>query len=323
MNVHVFAKDKPCLICRPRRTPVHCGLVLAFLICQINIPAVKKILILALLPALFSSCKKDSDGFRALALAEETRLNVAYGSDAQQKMDLFLPAGRTQAGTKVLVLIHGGAWGGGDKDDFGPVIPTLIQRLPGWAIVNLNYRLGAAPATNLAPTQENDVRTAMAFIVSEASNYHFNTNKLGLLGGSAGAHLALLQGYKYSSPTPKAIVDYFGPTDMAGIYNFSSYVNQLQLEILMSGTPATNASLYYSFSPINYVTSKSAPTLILHGDADEVVPLEQSTALKTKLQSAGATVQMVVYPNEGHGFGEAAQADSVDKLVAFLTMYVR
>lgn len=283
----------------------------------------KKVFILGLLSILFSSCKRNSDEFRAPALAEETKVNVAYGNDAQQKMDLFLPAGRTDAGTKVLVLIHGGAWSGGDKDDFGPAMPTFKQRLPGWAIVNLNYRLGEAPATNPAPTQEDDIRTAMIFIVSEASKYHFNTDKLGLLGSSAGAHLALLQGYKYPLPKPKAIVDYYGPTDMVGMYNLSPYISQLQLEALMSGTPATNASLYYSFSPISYATSGSPPTLILHGEVDEIVPLEQSTALKTKLQAAGATVQMVVYPNEGHGFGEAAQTDSVDKLIAFLTTYVR
>lgn len=74
-------------------------------------------------------------------------LDEAYGTDATQKMDVFLPEGRSTATTKVVVLIHGGSWSSGDKSDFTDYFDTLKKRVPGYAIFSINYRL-ATGTTN-------------------------------------------------------------------------------------------------------------------------------------------------------------------------------
>ena len=88
--------------------------------------------------------------------------------------------------------------------------------MPDYAIFNINYRL--VNGSNLFPTQEHDVKTAIDFIVTNSTEYHVNKNKLVLLGVSAGGHLALLQGYKCNNPKVAAIIDFFGPTDLLTMF---------------------------------------------------------------------------------------------------------
>jgi len=268
----------------------------------------KKIFIIAFSAVVFISCKKN-DVNNNNSLPAQTITNISYGTDAAQKMDLYLPAGRTDDSTKLIVLVHGGAWTIGDKSDFSSYISTLQKRLPGYTIANINYRL-ATTTTNHFPTQENDMKSAIDFLVSKSSTYHYS-QKIVLLGASAGAHMALLQAYKYPAPKILAVVDFFGPTDMTGLYNFyaSNPADQLAFQILMNGTPTSNSSLYSQSSPINFVTSQSSPTIIFHGSIDDVVPVDQSTSLKNKLASVGVATEMTVYPNLGHDVWPAATMD--------------
>ena len=265
----------------------------------------------------FIACKKE-EAFINQPLAEQTMTNVSYGPDPAQKMDIYLPANRTTTDTKIFIMIHGGAWSSGDKTELNDYIPVFKQRLSNYAIFNINYRLAVLPGTNLFPAQENDVKTAFDFIMGKAGDYKFNPAKLAVLGASAGGHLALLQSYKNSTPKVKALVDMFGPTDMVTLYNTSTPLAQAGLQSLLAGTPITNPSLYQTSSPIQYVTAQSPPTLILHGGVDPLVPIAQSNALKTKLQAMGASVQMVTYPLEGHGWTGPSLNDTYDKITAFL-----
>ncbi len=263
------------------------------------------------------ACKKEAADV-INQLPEQTLTNVSYGSDTAQRMDVYLPANRTTANTKMLILIHGGGWVGGDKTDFNEYMVVFKQRLPDYAIFNINYRLAVLPSTNPFPTQENDVKAAFAFIITKSDEYKFNKEKLAVLGASAGAHLALLQVYKNGTPKVKAVVDMFGPTDMVSLYATPNVLLKSIIQLLHSGTPATNPSLYQSSSPINYVTAQSTPTLILHGGADPLIPIAQSITLKNKLQSMGATVQMVTYPLEGHGWTGASLIDTYQQITDFL-----
>lgn len=254
--------------------------------------------------------------------AEKTILDVSYGSDPEQRMDVYLPANRNTSETKVLVLVHGGSWSSGDKTEFNEYIPVFKQRLPGYAIFNINYRLGQLPSSNPFPTQENDVKAAFDAIVARAEEYKFNKEKLAALGVSAGAHLVLLQAYKNNSPNVKAVVDMFGPTDLVALHNnATTSLEQLVLQALLGGTPATNPALYESSSPINFVTAQSPPTLILQGGADPLVAPSQSTALQAKLEAANVPVQMILYPTEGHGWTGANLTDSYTRIEAFLKTY--
>ncbi len=268
------------------------------------------------------SCQKESN-LGTTELAAQTQLNIAYGTDASQKMDIYLPASRTTAATKVMVLIHGGGWSTGDKTDFTAYVDTLKRRLPGYAIFNINYRL-ATGAVNLFPTQENDVKAAIEFIYGKRNEYKIS-DKYVLLGTSAGAHLSLLQANKYTNPVKiKAVVDFFGPTDLVDMYNnpASPFAPPSAVSAVVGATPTNNLTLYQQSSPIIFISAQSPPTIILQGGVDILVSPSQSVSLKNKLQSFSVTHQYVFYSTENHGWVGANLTDSFDKIGIFLAANV-
>ncbi|MBL0234715.1 MAG: alpha/beta hydrolase [Chitinophagaceae bacterium] len=281
----------------------------------------KPIILLFTLVIIVSSCQKSSTGGGSVPVAASTLLNYSYGADPLQKMDIYLPEGRSTATTKLLIMVHGGAWTQGDKSEFTPYVDTLKRRLPGYAIININYRL-ATGTINFFPTQEQDMKAAVDLIYSKRAEWLIS-DKFVLLGGSAGGHLVALQAYKYSSPSIKAVIDYFGPTELVDMYNNPpTPLIPILLTQILGGTPATKASLYQSSSPLNFVTAQSAPTLIFHGGTDIVVSPSQSVLLKTKLTTMGVVNQYYFYPTEPHGFTAATMTDTFDKIGTFLTAYV-
>jgi len=283
----------------------------------------------AFLPVLLTcfviaSCKKSDDTPAPVAIAAKTMLDVAYGTDPLQKMDIYLPANRSPVNTKALVLIHGGGWTQGDKNDFALTIDTLQKRLPDYAIFNLNYRL-AGVGGNLFPTQELDTKAAIDFINGNLSSYVVS-NKFVFMGASAGAHLSLLNAYKYhSNVNAKAVVDFFGPADMADMYNNPGAYPPLSIAYLLGGTPTSNPTAYAQSSPMTFVNAQSCPTIIIQGGLDPLVNyLTQSTALKNKLTAFNITNEWVFYPTGGHGNWDAATyTDAYDKIQAFLAANVK
>ncbi len=270
------------------------------------------------------SCNKNSGGepvtVTTNAAIKLDTLNIAYGVlDPKQNMDIYLPPNRTDVNTKVFVMIHGGAWTAGDKSDFTSTVSTIQSGLSNYAIININYRLAAVPATNLWPTQYTDVKAAFDYIISNANHYHYNANKIIVMGASAGAHLAMLKAYNNNTDARiKAVVNFFGPTDMVELYNFQTGINQQLFSLFMGGTPISNAPAYSTASPLTFVNASSPATIIFHGTADAVVPLSQSTRLNTALQTAGVIKQYNEYAGEGHGaFSAANNADAFSKAIAF------
>src|SRR5687768_2932098 len=109
----------------------------------------------------------------AVHLPSETFTNVAYGEDDRQTMDIYLPEGRDTNTTKLMILLHGGGWTRGDKNEFTPYISALQQRLPGYAFANINYRL-FDNGEHRFPDQENDIKMAVDFLMSKRSEYSFS-----------------------------------------------------------------------------------------------------------------------------------------------------
>ena len=176
-----------------------------------------RISLIALFIIVLVGCKKSDTP--APGLAAETRLAVKYGLDPKQAMDIYLPAGRSAATTKAMILIHGGGWTLGDRADLNAFVDTLRRRQPDYAIFNISYRLSAAP-DNVFPTQELDVKAALEYIYDRINSEYKISDRWVLLGASAGAHLAMLQGYKYAGPVrPKAIVSFFGPSNLTEMFN--------------------------------------------------------------------------------------------------------
>ncbi len=265
---------------------------------------------------LFLACDKDN------VAPAQNLVNVNYGPDAAQRLDAYLPEERSSSTTKVIILVHGGGWYQGDKADFNEYIDSLQDRLPGYAIFSINYRL-ANGFGNLFPTQENDVKLAIQFIYDKADEYKIS-KKFVLLGASAGGHLVLLHGYKYSTPVKvKAVIDFFGPTDLVDMYNNpTDFAQRSLLMSVLGGDPTSIPALYQQSSPINFATSESPPTLMLHGGLDPVVAHQQSEMLDAKLQTLGVAHQYVYYPAERHGWVGANLIDSFDKIAAFIKAHV-
>lgn len=290
----------------------------------------KQFLLYLFIPILFfSSCTKDNDftpdepNPTKEAVQEK---DIRYGSDKWHVLDYYLPANRSTTSTKVIILLHGGAWASGDKSEMDPIIDSIKKRFPDWAVFNLNYRLAEVAITgtkNIFPAQEEDVKTALQYIYDRRSQFVIS-DKWVLAGASAGAHLALLQAYKYNTPVkPKAVVDFFGPTDMTLLYNHYLQINDipmlLGLNALLNGTPTNNASLYTSSSPITYANT-AVPTIIFHGGEDDVVPTAQSETLMDKLASFSIKREYKLYPEQTHGWSDPAiWNDCLNKIQNFLT----
>jgi acetyl esterase/lipase len=282
----------------------------------------------------FSACKKSDSNTQTptnptpTPLAASTTNDVSYGAGGSQKMDVFLPAGRTTASTKVLILIHGGGWVIGDKADLNGFISNIKLRLPDYAIFNINYTLANSLISNAFPTQENDVKAAVDFIYANRNNYSVS-DKIALLGISAGAHLSLLQAYKNTTPKIKAVVDLYGPTDMVDMHNNppSSIVNPLFIRWIVTGSsfgfPAANPNAYTSSSPLSQVNAVSPPTIIFQGGLDTLVRPSQSANLAAKLSQNNVANQYVFYPSEGHAYLGASLDDTFNKTVAFLNVHVQ
>jgi acetyl esterase/lipase len=294
----------------------------------------RQILFLVSVTILLFSCQKNKYDTVAppvvtpVGIAASTLTNVAYGTDPLQKMDVFLPSNRATTATKVMIVIHGGGWSIGDKTDMSAYVDILKTRLPDYAFFNVNYRLSTLASPNPFPVQELDVKALTDFINSKRAEYIIS-DKFVLLGASAGAHLALLQAYKYATPKIKAVVDLYGPTDMADMYTnpASTFAPATSIAFVVTGnpfgTPALFPAIYNSSSPLNYVTSVSAPTIIFHGGADSLVRPTQSTRLITKLTQNNVVNQYVPYPLENHAYQGASLNDTFDKAIAFLNTNVQ
>lgn len=246
----------------------------------------------------------------------------SYGNDRQQKMDIYLPSNISDS-TILMIIVHGGAWVGGDKSQFNPYVNALRQLLPNYAFANINYRL-YRNGTNRFPAQEEDMNAAVKYLGGRLKEFGLPP-KLVLLGASAGAHLALLQAYKYPQTLkPLAVVSFFGPTDINDLYTNSRNPDvKPMLQSLLGGTPASNPKIYTQSSPVEYVAADSPPTLLLQGGRDRLVHAEQANILAKRLESAKVVHQLKIYPEEGHGWSGAPLFDSFARVASFLKSNVK
>ena len=278
---------------------------------------------------LLVSCNSKTDRTNAMATATEL-MDQPYGDHEKQKCDLFLPAGRSAKSTPVLFLIHGGAWAAGDRTNYHSEIKRLQNIFPQMAFVSVGYRLADGKTmTNLFPTQEEDVKACVQYVLDHRKQYGIS-KKYALYGGSAGAHLAILHAYKHgrSAYKPAAVVSMVGPTNLSKAFEqvmmtddpnkemfFSWYVNAI------GGTLEEKPDICYSSSPINYVTSKSPPTLMLYGEDDTIVPWQQADELDAKLTALGVKHIYKLYPGQNHGLTEVIP-ELYKELEDFLRFYL-
>ncbi len=232
--------------------------------------------------------------------------NVTYhvASNHENKLDLYIP--RNASGpTPVLLYIHGGGWVGGAKEvNVLRILPYLEM---GWAVVNIEYRLGAVAR---APAAVEDGLCALRWVIRNAERYNLDTSRIVTSGNSAGGHLALTTGMIPASAgldlecpgseelKVAAIINWYGITDVGDLLdgpNMKSYA------VEWMGSLENRYEIAERVSPMTYVRAGLPPTLTIHGDADPTVPYQHALDLHQKLDAVGVPNTLFTVPGGRHG----------------------
>jgi acetyl esterase/lipase len=200
----------------------------------------------------------------------------------------------------VILVIHGGSWRDGDRHDFGPFNAYLASR--DYVVVAMDYRL--APRWRF-PAARDDVLSAIAFLKVYASELNIDATRIALLGRAAGGQLALLAAYTSQEPSIKGVISLYAPSDLRYEYEHPASPrltdSRAAIEAFLGGPPGSGADdAYFAASPVNFVTSSSPASLLVHGARDPIVPLDQAARLEAKLQAAGAKHLLVRLPWATH-----------------------
>ena len=248
----------------------------------------------------------------------EMRPDIAYGPLPAEQADLYLPA---TPGTRrpAVVIIHGGGWVSGTRHGNDYFANLLASQ--GVVVLNIDYRLAdKALPQNRWPAQLVDAQLAVRFLRAHAAELGIDGGRLGAVGDSAGAQLAVFLGivphivpgdqaalYANQRPDVKAVVDQFGPMDLPGMGTYG--IGSIEA---MFGTATPPAADLLTASPLPSVTARSAPVYIIHGQADRVVPFDASRQLVDALKAHKVAVELVPYDGD-HGY-TGLNSDQIGKL---------
>lgn len=276
----------------------------------------------------FISCTKDdstseTEEVEIVPLLEESFLNVTYGTNSQQVYDVFLPAGRNSEATKVIVLVHGGAWTGGDKEDMAYLVDFIKASLPDYAIVNMNYILAEPPTTPAFPNQFLDVGAVISQITSQQESLQI-LPEFGLIGTSAGAHLSLIYDFVYDiNDQVKLVCDIVGPTDFTDPFYSDGPLFDEYLDALVDEDAyPINTNLAEATSPLYHVNSNSSPCILFYGNQDPLVPLSNAENLDQALTNNSIDHSYTVYAG-GHGdWDETSYLNLSIQLTEFINTYL-
>jgi acetyl esterase/lipase len=223
-------------------------------------------------------------------------LDVAYGPDAYQCLDLYLPD--RSAGAPLVVLLHGGAWSVGDKSQYAVVGERLAHE--GYLTAIANYRL--SPAVQ-HPAHAQDVARAVAWCHRHAADYGGDPGRLCLVGHSSGAHLASLVAldptYLAAEGLPPTIVQRVAGIAGAG-YDLGAHYASLMVAPLVSPVFGADSSRWELASPLRYVHAAAPPFLLVHGLQDTEAPPTTTEAFAATLQAAGVPTRLHLLPDDGH-----------------------
>lgn len=281
----------------------------------------KRLIILSVLLFVAAAVAQDRPGGQrpGLPLPEGFKIirDVEYtpGGGSSRSLDLYVPATKPEQPLPLIVWIHGGAWLGGNKDR-----PNGIALLKeGFALASINYRLSREATF---PAQIQDCKAAIRFLRAKASEYGIDPARIGVFGSSAGGHLVALLGvcadkkewdvgeYLDQSSQVQAVCDWFGPTNLSIMAAQSRSDSRIQHDApdspeskLIGATVPEAPEKSKAASPLTYVTPDDAPMLIVHGDADPVVPVQQSETFHAALEKAGVKSKLHIVKGGGHGQG--------------------
>jgi acetyl esterase/lipase len=244
-----------------------------------------------------------------------------------QKLDVYYP--KSGGPWPVFVYIHGGSWRELDKAEG---VGWRYLNDSGFLVVSLNYRLATTEIK--FPAMIEDVKCAVRYLRAHSAEYNLDPGRIGALGASAGGHLAALLGTSDASagfdvgeyPDPSSRVQ--AVVTLSGLSDFTVVVEggvAMAIYYAFGAVAGTNNALLAPASPVTYVTPDDPPFLIIHGDQDGVVPLEQATILDERLRAAGVPSTLVIVKGGDHGLNplpgktaEPAWPEISQMILAFL-----
>ena len=248
-----------------------------------------------------------------------TYLNIEYAKPDGIPLLLeyfYAPKNATKP-LPVVIWIHGGGWMSGDKADH--FFFAVTQH--GFAFVSINYRLSQQA---IFPAQIYDCKAAIRWVRANAAQYQSRSQpdrRRASRSAAGGGHLVALLGTTNNDPqlegnvgttgvssAVRAVVDYFGPTDLVSVEQECTPEQHANLggvvTGLLGGPPAEKMDLARLASPMFHVSKQACPFYIVHGALDNIVPLSQSTRLNDALKKAGVSSELYIVKNGGHGFND-------------------
>ena len=226
-----------------------------------------------------------------------TDIEYANAGGVRLTLDAHVPDGNGPF--PAAILVHGGGWVGGDKQQY---ITYIFQPLSdaGFAWFSINYRL--APQFRF-PADADDVASAIQFVKANAAKYKVDPKRIALIGESAGGHLVSYVGARNRPDSRVAAV-----VSMYGVHDFVAAAVQwkpLPHELLdlfgITAVTAETAPELIKASPVVYISKEMPPFLLMHGSKDEDVPYEQSVEMCDKMKKAGAHCDLITIEGAPHG----------------------
>ncbi|MCC9604312.1 alpha/beta hydrolase fold domain-containing protein [Blastopirellula sp. JC732] len=268
---------------------------------------------------------------RQVPAGTEMKKDLTYAKigDRELKLDLYLPE-KADKSLPLVIWIHGGGWMAGTKDG----CPARRLTSEGYAVASVEYRLSGEA---VFPAQIEDCKAAVRWLRANAEKYGINPNRFGVWGSSAGGHLVAMLGTTSDtenfdvgehldvSSRVQAVCDYYGPTDLLKMDEGKPANARRRHDApdspeskLIGGPILENKEKAAKANPINYISAKTPPFLIVHGDVDPTVAHSQSVLLYDALKKANLPVHFHTIEGAGHGkgFGGADVTEMVDKFFA-------
>jgi acetyl esterase/lipase len=249
------------------------------------------------------------------------------GGHERHKLDLYLPE-KADGPLPLIIWVHGGGWQNGSKDGCPPLRGGYIER--GYAVASINYRLSGHA---VFPAQIEDCKAAIRWLRGHAKEYGLDAKRFGVWGSSAGGHLVALLGTSGDvkefdvganldqSSRVQAVCDCYGPTDFTVFVTTPGYERHATADApeakLIGGAVLENKAKAARVNPITYVSKDDPPFLIVHGDQDPTVPMNQSQLLFQALKKTGVSAHFHTIHGAGHGGPGFAGQDISGMVAAF------
>jgi acetyl esterase/lipase len=241
-------------------------------------------------------------------------------------VDIYLPA--NVKSPPLVVWVHGGAWYLYDKKQYPKALVDA-----GFAVASLDFRQSTEARF---PAQVHDIKAGIRFLRAKTRDYGYRTDRIAIAGASSGGHLAAMVGvtnghkelegsvgdYLTESSKVQAIVDYFGASNLTTIIAqstpFGLGVRQPALDKLLGGQPVVMVELAKLASPVLHVDRNDPPLLLLHGDQDPQMPINQSHELQGAYEKLGLDAQLVVVHGAAHAGAVFYEGEQLKRAVEFL-----